>query len=330
MLATPSDIKGPLRAIAAAALLTALPGHATAAAYPDKPVILVVPYGSGGGVDIVARAMAAGLSRQLKQSVIVQNRPGAGGTIGAAYVARANPDGYTVLVADVSALAISPTLYANPGYKTNQTFAPISQIATSALDVAVHPALPVRDIKELIAYARAHPGKLSYASPGNGTIPHLASVLFETMTGTSMMHVPYKSGAEAVTALLGGQVQLSFAQVPLTVGLAANGRVRVLGVSSKQPSSLLPGVPPVAQAGVPGYEVTSWVAAMVPAGTPPAVQDVLYRATLAALKDNETRSALTGAGFDIVGNSPSALRAVIDSETDKWAKVIHGAGIAAQ
>jgi tripartite-type tricarboxylate transporter receptor subunit TctC len=321
---------GAARVLAVAAAALAIAPATWAQAWPDKPVTLVVPFGSGGGVDIVARALAAGLTKQLKQSVIVQNRPGAGGTVGAAYVARANPDGYTVLVADVSTLAISPSLYAHPGYRTVETFAPISQLATSALDIAVHPALPAQNLGQLVAYARANPGKLSYSSPGNGSVPHLAAVLFETMTDTKMMHVPYKSGAEAVTALLGNQVQLSFAQVPLTTGLAANGRVRVLGVSSAAPSPLLPGVPTIAQAGVPGYEVTSWVAAMVPAATPAAVRDTLYRATMAALQDNETRAALSGAGFEIVGSDPAALRAVVEGETAKWARVIKEAGISAQ
>jgi tripartite-type tricarboxylate transporter receptor subunit TctC len=310
--------------------LLLLPFAQASAAYPDRPITLIVPYGPGGGVDIVARALAVGLGKQLKQSVVVANRPGGGGTIATAYVSRSTPDGYTLLIGDVSALTISPNLYTNLTYRIDRDFKPITEIAASTLDIALHPSVKATTVRELIDYARANPGKLNYSSPGNGTVPHLAAVLFETMTHTQMTHIPYKSGAEAVTALLGNQVQLSFAQVPLTATMANSGRVRILGVSSETRSPLLPKIPTIGEAGVPGYQVTSWVAAMAPAGTPDGIVKTLYNATTTALKDKETRDALVSAGFDVIGSTSAELAKLVAADARKWAQVIKTAGISVQ
>jgi tripartite-type tricarboxylate transporter receptor subunit TctC len=319
-----------LTRLASAGALIFLQLAQASAAYPDRPITFVVPYGPGGGVDIVARALAVGLGKQLKQSVVVANRPGGGGTIATSYVSRSAPDGYTLLVGDVSALAISPSLYKNLTYRIDKDFKPITEIAASWLDIAVHPSVKATTVRELIDYARANPGKLNYSSPGNGTVPHLAAVLFETMTHIRMTHIPYKSGAEAVTALLGGQVQISFAQIPLTAPMADGGRVRILGVSSETRSTLLPKIPTISEAGVPGYQVTSWVAAMAPAATSDDIVQTLYKAMTAALKDKATRDALVSAGFEVIGSSPAALAKLVAADARKWADVIKTAGISVQ
>ncbi|MEO8753315.1 MAG: tripartite tricarboxylate transporter substrate binding protein [Casimicrobiaceae bacterium] len=293
-----------------------------AQAYPTKPITLVVPYGPGGGVDIVARAIQPSLSKTLGQPVIVENRAGAGGTIAATYVARSAPDGYTLFVTDVGPSAIYPSIKPDLPYKIGRDLLPVGMVASSSLNLAIHPSLPVNSVAEFITYARAHPGTLNFSSPGNGTIVHMAGELFKLMTQTEMVHIPYKSGAEATTALISGQVQLSFAQIPLSVPLASTGKLKILGVSSEQRSPLIPSVPTISEAGVKGYSVLSWIGILVPAGTPPEIIATIHKALVAAASDAALSKGLEERGFDVLVTTGPEFGALIASDTQKWIGVV--------
>ncbi|MDE2003952.1 MAG: tripartite tricarboxylate transporter substrate binding protein [Betaproteobacteria bacterium] len=314
-----------LVAIAAASLFPVSPAFAQAA-YPSKPIRMVVPFPPGGTTDILARAVAQKLSETWGQQVIVDNRPGAGGNIGSDLVAKAAPDGYTLLMGTVGTHAINPSLYARMPYDAQKDFAPVILVASVPNVLEVNPSLPVHTVQELIAYAKANPGKLNFASSGNGTSIHLSGELFKAMTGVKMTHVPYKGSAPALADLVGGQVQLMFDNLPSSLGLIKGGKLRAIAVTSTTRSSALPDVPTIAESGLPGYEASSWFGVFAPASTPPAIVDKLNAAIGAWLASPDAKEKLASQGAIAAGGTPADFARFIASETVKWAKVVKASG----
>ena len=300
--------------------------RAMAQGYPDRPVTMIAPFPAGGSVDLVARALAQQMSEQWKQPVVVANRPGAGGNIGAEAVVRAAPDGYTVLMG-TTALASSPALYSKLAYDLTRDLAPVSLVVTMTNVLVVHPSLPARSVGELLDLARARPGTLNSASAGIGSSNHLALVLFNTMTGASIAHIPYKGAAPAVADVMGGHVALTFVPIAAAVPPVKAGRLRALAVTGASRSSTLPDVPTVAEAGVAGYEATSWNALLAPAATPRDIVLSLNSALVEGLRAPKVKEILTSAGADAAGSSPEALARFLRDEMIKWARVVKAAGI---
>ena len=318
-----------LRALAAAALAAALavtPAFAQAPAYPTKPIRIVVPFPPGGATDILARAVAQHLTEVWGQSVIVDNRPGAGGNIGAELVAKATPDGYTLLMGTVGTHAINASLYSKMPYDHVKDFAPIILVAAVPNVLEVNPALPVNSVTELIAYAKANPGKLNFASSGNGTSIHLSGELFKVMAGVDMTHVPYKGSAPALQDLIAGQVQLMFDNLPPSLPQIKAGKLRALAVTSATRAPALPDVPTVAEAGLPGFEASSWFGVLAPAGTPPAIVAKLNAEIARWLATPEAKEKLLAQGANAAGGAPDDFARHIASETTKWAKVVKASG----
>jgi tripartite-type tricarboxylate transporter receptor subunit TctC len=296
------------------------------AAYPDKPVKMIVAYTPGGITDIVARTIAAVLTQSLGQPFLVENRAGAGGTIGATLAARSAPDGYTLFVGTSATNGTNPSTYADLKYDVEADFAPIALAATTPLMIVVNPQVPVKNLSELVAYLKANPGKVNYASTGNGGSVHLTTELFGMLTGTKMTHVIYKGSAPALTDLMGGSVQVMFDNVPSSAPLAKAGKVRALAVTSAKRSSLAPDLPTVAEAAVPGFESLSWIAIYARAGTPPAIVARLNEAINAALKDPELLKTFAKAGLEPVGGTPEELAKYQSAELVKWRKVVKTIG----
>ena len=313
--------------LAVAAMATA-PGAIAqgAAAYPAKPVRLVVPFPPGGTTDILARAVAQKLSESWGQQVIVDNRPGAGGNIGSDLVAKAAPDGYTLLMGTVGTHAINPSLYTKMPYDHVKDFAPVILVAGVPNVLVVTPSLPVNSVKELIAYAKENPDKLNFASSGNGTSIHLSGELFRTMTGVQITHVPYKGSAPALADLMGGQVQLMFDNLPSSLQFIKAGKLRALAVTSSTRSAALPDVPTLAESGLPGFEASSWFGVLAPAGTPPETVARINGAIDAWLSSPEAKDKLISQGAIAAGGTPDAFARHIAAETAKWAKVVKASG----
>ena len=315
---------------AACALFVLAGAGAAAADFPTRPLRLIVPFAPGGGNDTVARLVGQGLSTELGQPVVVDNRPGAGGIVGAEAAAKAAPDGYTLFLGGVGSHAINPNLHASLSYDPVKDFAPISLIASAPLVLVVHPSVPATSVRELVALAKAQPGKLNYASNGNGSSSHLAAVMFASMTGVDMVHVPYKGLSPALSDLLSGQVQLMFSSVVAIVPHVKAGKLRALAVSSRERLSLLPDLPTIAESGVPGYQTSSWYGILAPAGTPPDVVAKLNAALVKVVSQPEVRQALAQEGADPVGNSPAAFGAFIQSERQRLGDVIRTAKVPMQ
>jgi tripartite-type tricarboxylate transporter receptor subunit TctC len=294
---------------------------AAAQNYPTKPVRLIVPFPPGGSNDIVGRLMAQELTEKLGKQVVVDNRGGAGGTIGADLVAKAAPDGYTLLACSTGN-TINATLIPGLPYDFARDFAPVTMIAIITSILVVNPAVPARSVQELIALAKAKPGELSYASTGNGTPTHLAAEMFKSMAGVNLVHVPYKGGAPAAVDLLAGQVQLSFISAPAVMPHVKSGRLRALAVTNAKRSQLLPGLPTVAESGLPGYESEGWHGLCGPARLPAAIADTLYRETAAALRIPDVASLLANGGAEPVGMPPAAFVTLIRNDIARWARVI--------
>ena len=295
--------------------------------YPTKPVRLVLPYPPGGGSDTIARPLAQRLTARLGQQVVVDNRGGAGGAIGMENAARSAPDGYTIVMALTAQLAVNPSLFRKLPYDPVKDFTPITQMADGPYILVVHPSLPVKSVKEFIALARKRPGEIAYASSGNGSGGHLAAVLLGTMTGIKMLHVPYKGGGPALVDLLAGNVQMLFSTYAAGKGHIASGRIRALAVSTAQRPSVIPDLPTVAEAGVPGYAAGVWYAMLAPAGTPRDIVDRLNREIIAVLKDPGYSKILFSGAIDPVGSTPEALTELIKSEMAKYAKLVKDAGV---
>ena len=313
--------------LAASLLLVCAAGLAGAQSYPTKPIQFIVPFPPGGGNDTVARAIAQQVGPALGQSIVVDNRPGAGGIIGADAAARAAPDGYTIFLGGVATHAVNPHLHPKLSYDPVRDFAPITLVASAPSVLVVHPSVPARTIKEFADYARANPSKLNYASNGNGSSSHMAAVLYETNAGVKMTHVPYKGVGPALTDLMSGRIELMFNSIVAILPHIQAGKLRALGVTSKQRSSLLPDVPTIAESGWPQYEAGSWYGILAPAGTPPAIIDRLHREIVKSLKDPEVQKRLAGEGADVIGSTPQEFSAHIKSELGRMGQAIKAAGL---
>ena len=309
-----------------ATLAAVFPSAAWAQAYPSKPVRVIVSYSPGGATDIVARLVAAKLTEALGKPFIVENVTGAGGIIGDSAAARAAPDGYTLLGTS-STFAINPAVRAKLPFDPMKNFEPISLVASAPFMLVVHPSLPVKSVKDLIALAKANPGKLDYASAGQGTAVHLAVELFASLAGVKMMHIPYKGSGPALIDLLSGQVQLTFANVLSSRAHVQSGRLRALAVSSERRSTVLPELPTVAEAGVPGYHTGSWYAYLAPAGTPPAAIQRVNAAIVRSVKSPEFSKRLAADGAEPVGSTPEEFGRFLAGEIARWREVVKSAGI---
>jgi tripartite-type tricarboxylate transporter receptor subunit TctC len=308
------------------ALVTALATAAAAADYPNRPIMLVVPYPAGGGNDVIARLVAERMSADLGQRIVVENRAGAGGTIATRQVARSEPDGYTLLIA-TSSLAINPSLYPNVGYDPIKDFAPVGLIAMSGNVVLVNSEVPARSVKELIAIARAQPGKLDFASTGVGSSVHLAAELFAAMAEVKLNAVPYKGTGPALTDLIGGHVALMFSPMAGAIGLVRNDKVRALAVTSSRRSPLFPELPTVAEAAVPGYEAVLHYGLVAPAGTPTPAVERLNAALNAALTDDAVKRGLAVDGAEPLPSTPEDYAADIKAEQAKWSDIVRKVGL---
>jgi tripartite-type tricarboxylate transporter receptor subunit TctC len=296
-------------------------------AYPVKPIRLVLPYPPGGGSDTIARPLAQKMSEGLGQQVVVENRGGAGGNIGMEYVARAAPDGYTIVLALTAQLAVNPGLYQKIPYDPLRDYAPVTLLCSGGYILVVHPSLPVKSVKELIAFARSRPGQIAYSSSGNGSGGHLAAELLNSMAGIRMLHVPYKGGGPALMDLIAGQVQVLFATQLSSWPHVKSGRIRALATSiAKRPASL-PDLPTVAEAGVPGFDAGVWYAVLAPAGTPREIVMRLNAEIARVLKQPDYRSLLVNNTIEPIGSPPEELARYIKSELVKWAKVIKDANV---
>ncbi len=295
-------------------------------AYPSRPIRLVVPFAAGGSTDIVARIIAAKMGEILKQPIVVDNRGGAGGNLGAAAVARAAPDGYTVLMGTVATHAINPALYTKMPYDPVKDFAPVSLLVNVPNVVIVHPSLNVKTTGELIALLKANPDKYEYASSGVGTPLHLSGALFESMAGVNMVHVPYKGAGPAMLDLVGGQVKVMFDNLPSAIGQIRKGAVVGLAITTKERSPAAPDLPTVSESGPPGYETYSWNAIFAPAGTPMAIIDTLALAGAQAVADPEVKAKLADLSAVTVGSTPAQLSDHVKAELAKWAPVVKASG----
>lgn len=307
-------------------LLALLANAAIAQNYPDKPVTMIAPFPAGGSVDLVARAVAQQMSEIWKQPVVVANRPGAGGNIGAEAVARAATDGYTLLMG-TTALASSPALYLKLSYDITRDLTPVGLVVTMSNVLVVHPALPVRTVAELVALAKARPGMLNSASAGIGSSNHLALVLFNTMTGAAIAHIPYKGAAPAVADVMGGHVAMTFVPIAAAVAPVKSGRLRALGVTGSLRTAALPEVPTIDEAGVAGYHATSWNALFAPGATPRDIVLKIHATLVNSLRANRVKEILAGAGADAAGGTPDEMSAFLRAEMTKWGKVVLAAGI---
>jgi tripartite-type tricarboxylate transporter receptor subunit TctC len=310
---------------AAGACVAAAPG----ADYPNKSIRLIVPNGVGGSTDLVSRTLAQKLSEGLGQAIIVDNRGGSGGIIGTEMVARAQPDGYTLLIGTIGNLAISPHLYKKLGYDALKDFAPVAQFSAAAYMVLVHPTLPAKSVKELVALARARPGQLRYASAGSGTGSHLATELFLSVAAIKVTHVPYKSGAAMTTSVLSDESQLAFNGITSSLPPMRGGKVRVLAVTTPERVAVAPEIPTIAEAGFPAAVSTSWTGLLAPAGTPKAVIAKLNAEVRKALQSADVKNVLTSAGAEPIAATPEQFAAYLKTELVKWGKVVRATGATA-
>ena len=314
-------------ATASAAALAQTPSTASGQAYPSRPIRIVVAYTPAGTTDILARAIGQKMTESWGQPVIVDNRPGANGNIGTELAARATPDGYTILMATAATHSINNTLYPGLTWDAVRDFAPIGLVALVPNILVVNNALPVRSVKELIAYARANPDKLTHGSPGNGSTSHLSMELFKSLTGTRMIHVPYKGSAPVLADLTGGQISLTMDNIPVYLPHAQAGKIRALAVGSAKRAPAAPDLPTAAEAGVPGLIAVSWFGLVAPARAPQRVVDQLSKETARILKLPDVHKRISDLGAEPVGGTPQEYAAFIKAEINKWRKVIQAAGV---
>lgn len=296
------------------------------AQYPTRPVRLVLAFPPGGGTDTLGRILGPRMAQGLGQQVVVENRPGGGANIGAEIAAKSPPDGYTMFMA-TTAHSVSATLYTKLGYNLVKDFAPVVLLASTPNLVVVHPSVPVKSIKELIAFAKARPGQLDFASSGSGSQPHLAGELFNSMAGTKMFHIPYKGGGPAVTALVSGEAAVGFATAPSVVNFVKSGQLRGLAITSLQRSPLLPDLPTVNEAGLRGYEAGPWYGFLVPTGTPREAIMRLNAESLKAMTFPEVKERMAATGLTPLGSTPDEFGALVRSEVEKWGKVVKATGM---
>ena len=313
-------------AAAAVALLLALPATVLAQAWPSKPIRVVVPFPAGGGIDTVARIVVPKMSEALGQPMVIDNRSGAGGTVGTEVVARATPDGH-VLLATFASHSMNATLYRDLSYDTEKAFAPISLIATVPNILVVHPSLPAKTVGDLISLARKRPGDINYASVGNGTPAHLSAELFNMMAGVRMTHIPYKGAAASIIGMITGETQLTFTTVLIALPHVKAGKLRPLAVATLARTPLLPEVPTVDQSGLKGYESIAWYGLLAPAGTPGPVVDRLNAELVRSVQTPEVRDNLLRQGTEIVASSPARFAQIIREDIVKWTKVVKAAAV---
>lgn len=319
-----------LQAIAAASLGAALvPAAFAAEAFPNKPITMVVPFVAGGTTDILARIVGQSLGEELGQPVIIDNRAGAGGNIGGQFAARAPADGYTIFMGTVGTHAINEWLYKKMPFSPNKDFAPLTRVANVPNLLVANPAQPFKNVKELISYAQAHPGQVNFGSSGSGSSIHLSGELFKMMTKVDMIHIPYKGSAPAVTDLLGNQIAIMFDNMPSAIQHVRSGKLRPLAVTTAKRSPELPDVPTVAEAGVPGYEATSWFGLFAPTKTPADVQAKLHAAIIKVLQKPDVIKKIGDQGGEVVTESQAEFGKFIAAENEKWKQVVKTSGATA-
>ena len=317
-----------LMLIAAVVLAAAAPPASLAQdGYPAKPVRIIVPYAAGGVADALPRIVGEKLAAKWKQPVIVDNKPGASGNIGMEEGARSEPDGYTLLLAAAGNMTVNPVLFGNLRFDTYKDLAPVTLLAASPNVLVVHPSVPAKTVKQLIAYAKQNPGKLNFASPGDGSGAHLAGELLNLEADIKTVHIPYKGIAPAVNDLLGGNVQMMFAGISTVLQHIKAGKLVALAIASPRRSAQLPDVPTVAEDGLPGFDVTSWYGIVVRSGTPAPIVQKLQRDIAEALRADDVAAKLTALGLEGVGNSPEAFDGMIKAESRKWTEIVRKAGI---
>jgi tripartite-type tricarboxylate transporter receptor subunit TctC len=310
-------------------LLFAASASVAAQTYPSKPVRMIVPFPPGAGVDIVTRAVSGRLAEALGQQLIIDNRAGAGGILGAELAAKAAPDGYTILMATAGILTVIPHMQAKLPYSVERDFTPVSLVASVPSVLVVHPSMPVKSVKELIALARAKPGEINYASTGNGTLPHLAAEFFKQQAKVNMVHIAYKGSAPATTDLLGGNVQVFFGNMLSVIEQVRSGRLRALAVTSQQRQAVANEIPTMIESGFPGFEAGTWFGLMAPAATPRDIVNRLHGDVAKAVRQPDVQKQLAGQGATTIGNTPEQFAAYIKSESAKWAKVLAASGVKA-
>ena len=313
----------------ALACVAGLSFSALAQQYPAKPVRMVVPFPAGGPTDIVGRTIGQKLNDTLGQPVIIDNRAGAGGVIGTEHVAKSPPDGYTLLLGSISGLAVAMSLYPNRGYDSLRDFAPVTQAVTVTNILVVHPSLPVKNVRDLLALARAKPGALNYASSGSGTVTHLAGELFKTLGRVNIVHVPFKGGAPALTALMSGEVQMSYENSLIVVPHIKAGKLHALAVTGVQRSKLMPELPTIAEGGLPGYAASGWYGFVVPAAVPKEIVGRLNADIARILRMPDVVERLSGQGAEPVGGTAEQFGAFIRSEIEKWTGLVKTANMKA-
>ena len=294
--------------------------------YPSRPIRLIVPFAPGGSNDIMARLVGQKLSESMGGQIVVDNRAGGSGIMGTDIAAKAAPDGYTLLMMSLT-FAVNPSLFRKLPYDTEKDLTPVTLVASAPLMLVVHPSIPAKSVQELLAYAKANPGKLNFGSGGAGTTPHLAGEMLKMMGRVQMTHVPYKGGGPALTDLMGGQIQLMLENIPSTLPLAKSGKVRALAVSGLKRSALVPELPTLDEAGLKGYEIVGWNGLFVPSGTPHNIVAHLHGQTAKALAQADVKERLATMGAEGVGSSPEEFRAFVKAEITKWARVVKEAGL---
>lgn len=310
-----------------AAVLLLCAGAACAQTYPAKPVRWVVPFPPGGGTDLISRVIAAELAKLWGVQVVADNRPGGGGTLGLGIAAKTPADGYTIVLGQASNIAVAPGLYAKLPYDPVRDLQPITQVIATPIVIVSHPSFPAKNAKELVAYARARPGAITFGSPGNGTIGHLSLEMLKSMAKIDLLHIPYKGASLAITELIGGQIVIYGSSMPPALPLVNAGKLRALGVTSAKRLAPLPAVPTVAESGVGGYEAVNWYGVLTPAGTPKEVVAKLHADVVRVLKQADVQERFRGEGGDIVGNTPEEFAAFIRKEVPKWSAVVKDAGV---
>jgi tripartite-type tricarboxylate transporter receptor subunit TctC len=314
------------RQFSVAVSLAVISSVGSAQSYPTKSIRMIVPFAAGGPTDVIARMVGQKVTESLGQAVVIDNRGGSGGNIGADMVAKAAPDGYTLLMGIVSTQAINPSLYSKMPYDAVKDFAPVTLTGAATIVLATHPGVQARTLKEVIALAKAKPGQLNFASPGTGTPHHLAGELFKTIAGVDIVHIPYKGAAPAVTDLLGGQVSLAIVSLPAALPHIKGGKLVALGITAAQRSAVAPDVPTIAESGLAGFELENWYGLLAPAGTPRDIVNKLNSEIVKALQLPDVRERLNSQGFEVRTNTPDQFAAYIRSEVVKWAKIVKASG----
>lgn len=314
-------------AVFAAVISVCTPVAGLAQNYPSKPVRWIVPFTPGGGTDLISRTITQKLTEAWGVSVVAENRPGAGGTVGLEAAVRAPADGYTIVLGQASNIAVAPGLYPKLPYDPARDVQPVTQVIAAPIVIISHPSLPARSLKELIATAKARPDAITFGSPGNGTMGHLSIEMLKTDAKISMLHVPYSGAARAITSLIGGEIAIYGSSTPPAVPLIKAGKLKALGVTSSKRIAPLPEVPTVAEGGLPGYEALNWYGVFLPANTPKDVVTKVHNDVVQALKLKDVQDRFAGEGGDIVANAPEEFGAFIRKEIPKWARVIKAAGV---